>query len=126
MCSKPAWPETSILFLALSNIHFLRVLRKSLRNNAPLVFSTLVFSPVSPPTLAHYPPYSRWHTTHVNHTGTSPALTLHPCKRTTRATQVNHTTTPHMSLMQPRHNSHMIQLINHLHHIIIINKLHHN
>ena len=36
ICLEYIRPETWILFLALNNIHFLRVLRKSFRSNAPL------------------------------------------------------------------------------------------
>ena len=35
ICLEYIWSETWILFLALNNIHFQRVLGKSLRNNAP-------------------------------------------------------------------------------------------
>ena len=37
ICLEYIRPETWILFLALNNIHFLRVLEKSFRNNAPPV-----------------------------------------------------------------------------------------
>ena len=77
------WPETWILFLALNNIHFLRVLEKSFRNNAPpmilsnppswcfpnITNGTPFSRPPMPPTLAHRSLYPFWRTTHV---GTSP------------------------------------------------------
>ena len=83
---KCIWPETWIFFLALNNIHFLWVFRKSLRNIVPptILSSTLVFAVISPtlltlvPTLAHHPPYPRWRTTHVSHASTPPTLARHP------------------------------------------------
>ena len=50
ICSKCIWPETWILFLALSNIHFLPVFGKSLRNYAlPTTPSSslTIFPPIS-------------------------------------------------------------------------------
>ena len=59
ICLKSIWPETSILFLALNNIHFLGVLGKSLTNNAPptIQSSMSIFLPMSPTllTLEYHP-----------------------------------------------------------------------
>ena len=83
ICLEYIRPETWILFLALNNIHFLRVLEKSFRNNAPpmilsnppswcfpnITNGTPFSRPPMPPTLAHRSLYPFWRTTHV---GTSP------------------------------------------------------
>ena len=71
ICSKCMWPETWILFLALNNAYFLRVLGTSLRNNAP---PTILLPPISPTllTLVCQPRQPRQHTNHLNHADTPP------------------------------------------------------
>ena len=71
MCSKHIWPEFRILFLALNNINFLRVLGKSLRNNA---LPTILRS--TPPSyfLQYHLRYSLKYVTHATHTSISPTV----------------------------------------------------
>ena len=116
-----------ILFLALKNIHLLRVLGKSLRNNAPptilsntpswyflqyhqrylLQYATHaahISTSLTLPILALHP---RWHVTlagrlhnprqHVNHNGTSLTLVCHQSKHTTN------TSRPPTHARHPRH-----------------------
>ena len=91
--------KPEFFFLALKNIHFLRVLGKSSRNNARLIIlsntpswyflqyhqryllqyathTTHVSTPPTLPTLAHH---------HVTHAGTQPTLARHPCQHVTHA-----------------------------------------
>ena len=70
------WLKTWILFLALNNIHILRVFGKSLTNNTPSsimsnsppIFASHFSTPPTPLTLVHQPPYPSWHTNCVTHT----------------------------------------------------------
>ena len=63
ICLECIWLETWIIFLALNNIQFLRVLENSLRNNAPptVLSNILAFSLISPtlPTLVCLPCHPR-------------------------------------------------------------------
>ena len=65
-------------FSSFEQFHFLRVFGKSLRNNAPptilshhpgisssIINATHFSTLPTTPTLAHQPPYPRWHTTNI-------------------------------------------------------------
>ena len=71
-------PETRILFLALNNIHFLLVLGKSLRNNAP---PTILSNTPSWYFLQYHQRYSLQYASHANHVSilsALPTLVLYP------------------------------------------------
>ena len=101
ICSKRIWSETWILFLALNNIHLLRVFGKSLRNNAPpkilsssplwcflqyhqryslsyTTYATNASRVTTLPTLTHYPRHPHWHVFQAITSTTQPKLAHHP------------------------------------------------
>ena len=71
-----------IIFQALNNIHFLRVLAKSLRYNPP---PTMLSNTPSWYFLQHHQLYSLYYATHATHVSTPPTLPIlthhprHPC-----------------------------------------------
>ena len=95
-CLKCIWPESWILFLALNNNHFPRAIIISLERvweimrypqyylaHYPSISSNVSNAtdfrkPPTPLTLAHQPPYPRWHNTHVTHAGASLTLAGQP------------------------------------------------
>ena len=57
--------------------------------------------PLTPFTLAHQPPYTRWYNTHVTHAGALPTLARqprHPRKHATHTTQASTDSTPFLKL----------------------------
>ena len=109
ICSKCMWPETWILFLALSNTYFLWAFGKSLRNSArpTILSSTLAFPAISPMllTLVCHP---RYHITHLTHAGTphtSPTLACHPHRPHKHVTHASTPPTPPTPARIARHFS---------------------
>ena len=80
ICSRYIWPGYLTIFLFLNNIHFLWVLRKSLRKNAP------------PTTLSRKPPWF--------------FLQNHQCYSLQYATHATYASTPLTLLTMARHPSH--------------------
>ena len=117
ICLECIWPETWIVFLALKNIHFLRVLGKSLRNNAP---STILPNTPSWYFLQYHQRYSPQYPTHTTHVNTPPTLSTlahhprQPCWYVTLARRprnprwhVTHAgTSPTLARHQHKHTTH--------------------